>query len=144
MGCEMNVNIVTSDVIINSVWLHIIRSMFSCTPKCFTLYDISMLRAEDVVAVDLWIIEAFIDCDAVGFRTALSLAGTSRILLIVNPDGISNVNDYGEFWITYSFRGNLSQKIEKILQEQPRKRNEFEELLQLYPGLGNPPRNIHL
>jgi len=136
-------HIVTSHPTINSVWLTILKSKYNCMLQCSTLYDVISLSYKDILNIDLWVIEAFIDDDPVGFRTALSLAGSNKILLVINPPISSYVNSEGDYWITYSFRGNLVEKIQRILTETPRLKKDYENLIEICPALGQPPKNTH-
>ncbi len=100
--------------------------------------------SREILNAHLWLIDAwnpFKPKDPEGFRTACNQAGKARCVLLFY-DVPAGFPDEGSFWCN-PLNCKLSKKIEDALRASPPEREEFEELIKLWPALAYEPKDHH-
>jgi hypothetical protein len=138
------INILTNSDETNNLWRCLLENVFGLKARCYKARDFKILSKE-MLEASLWIAEVWDTTlsDPVGFRTAYELAGKFRFLLIFNNKPEKNFPDEGPFWITYSYFGDLKKKIDRLINNPPLPREQYEELAGKYPQLISKPINYH-
>lgn len=108
-----------------------------------TLYDFRAINVDMITKTAMLIIEAFAMDDPVGYNVALSLIETNKLILIINNHTHASNLSEGSFWITYSFRGDLTAKIKTIIEGPCRTKEELYELVNIFPALKNKTQRRH-
>ncbi len=138
------INIITSCEETGKQWKCLLENVLGFRTVLYDPYHAGQ-ASQNMLDASLWIMEVWNSdvSDPVGFRNALSLAGSNRILLVFNKIPEKNFPEEGNFWITYSFTESIKDKIDFMLSQKPIKKAQFERLLEKYPDLGKKPEKSH-
>lgn len=122
------------------LWLCLASNVLGLSARGFIAGDIGSLSKQVLETDALWIVEVWNTerrpYDPIGFRVAELLVPGRKLLLVFNVKPQPSLPDEGPFWITYSFMGNLRQKIDTVLAGPPVERQSLEHLKKEHSVLG--------
>lgn len=140
----MTVNVSTCSVECTRQWRCLLEMVYGFNAKTYDPYHVGQVQPE-ILEAALWIMEVWNSelTDPIGFRNAYDLSGRFRFLLIFNYKPEKDFPDEGQFWITYSYLGDLKKKIAGLINNPPLPREEYEKLAGKYSQLISKPINYH-